>query len=96
MKKQFGVILTVLLILMVAMPLSYGADIPKPTNWFYVNDFADVLSDETEQSIISTSASLADASGAQIVIVTVPSLEGESIEDYALDLFRDWGIGDAK
>ena len=55
-----------------------------------------VLSDETEQSIINTSASLAEASGAQIVIVTVPSLEGDSIENYAYELFKDWGIGDAK
>lgn len=32
--------------------------------------------------------------GAQIVIVTIPSLEGESLEEYATETFRKFGIGD--
>lgn len=33
---------------------------------------------------------------AQAVIVTVETLDGEEISDYALNLGRDWGIGDAE
>lgn len=34
--------------------------------------------------------------GAQIVVVTVKSLEGQSIEEYATELFRKFGIGDSQ
>ena len=66
----------------------------NPTSNFYINDFAKVLDKETEDYILSNSATLADKTTAQLVVVTVGSLEGESIEDYSLDLFRNWGIGD--
>ena len=32
--------------------------------------------------------------GAQIVVVTVQNLEGQSLEEYATELFRNYGIGD--
>ncbi|WP_240504561.1 TPM domain-containing protein [Tsuneonella mangrovi] len=35
-------------------------------------------------------------SGNALVVATISSLEGKSIDDYALGLFNDWGIGDAK
>ena len=34
--------------------------------------------------------------GAQAVAVTVPSLGGQSVEDYAIDLANSWGIGQAE
>ena len=66
----------------------------KPTERFYVNDFADILSDETEQFIFDESVKLEDATSAQIVVVTVPNLEGKSLEEYSLELARSYGIGD--
>ncbi len=55
-----------------------------------------MLSEETEQYILNSSHELESKTGAQIVVVTIPSLEGESLEEYATDLFRQWGIGDSK
>lgn len=78
------------------MPVSFAADYPKPTNDFFVNDFANILSRETEQKIIETSAKLSEATGAQIVVVTIKSLDGQDLESYATGLFRAWGIGDSK
>lgn len=68
----------------------------SPDDIFYVYDGADVLSAETEQYILNASVELERKTGAQIVVVTIPSLEGESLEEYATDLFRQWGIGDAE
>ena len=34
--------------------------------------------------------------GAQIVVVTIKNLEGKSIEEYATNLFRNFGIGDSQ
>ena len=66
----------------------------QPTDRFYVNDFADILSDETEQFIFENSEKLEEATTAQIVVVTVQNLDGKGIEEYATGLFREYGIGD--
>ena len=63
---------------------------------FYVADYADVLSDSTEQSIITTNAALEKATGGQIVVVTVKYLEGLKSDEYAVRLMNQWGVGDAQ
>lgn len=79
---------------LLACPVS--AAMVSPTDAFYVYDGAQVLTEETEQYILKNSRELDSETGAQIVVVTIPSLEGESLEEYATDLFRQWGIGDAE
>lgn len=64
---------------------------PKPE--FYVNDYANVLSQETEDYIVEKSKELYRVDGTQIVVVTVSNLEGKSIEEYSLNLARSFGIG---
>ena len=66
------------------------------TKDFFVNDYAGVLTEETKNYIIQTNAELQQKTGAQIVVVTVKSLEGQSIEEYATELFRKFGIGDSQ
>ena len=62
--------------------------IVSPTSDFYVNDYADVLSTETENYIMNANIDLQKKTGAQVVVVTVTSLDGQSIEEYATTLFR--------
>lgn len=73
-----------------------SAAVVAPTNDFYFYDGAQVLSEETEQYILKHSRELDVKTGAQIVVVTIPSLDGAVLEEYATDLFRQWGIGDAE
>ncbi len=68
----------------------------KPTSEFYVNDYANILSTDTEKYIMNNSVKLASSSGIQIVVVTVKNLEGQDIETYATDLYRQFGIGNNK
>ena len=68
----------------------------SPDDVFYVHDGAQVLSEETEQYILNTNQELESKTGAQIVVVTISSLEGQSLEEYATELFRRWGIGDSE
>ena len=70
--------------------------IVKPTNEFYVNDYAHILSYETEKYIMDKSVNLSKVDGTQIVVVTVNDLEGMPLEDYAYKLFKEFKIGDAK
>ncbi len=95
MKKQRVVVLTLLLVFFAGFT-ALAADAPKQTQEFYVNDYADVLSDDTAALIVRTSAALAEKTGAQIVVATVDDLGGESLEEYSLNILRTWGIGDAK
>ena len=64
------------------------------TKEFYINDYANILSEETEQYILNNSYALDKETTAQVVVVTVPNLEGKSIEVYATELFRKFAIGD--
>jgi len=60
---------------------------------FYVNDTANILDASLEDYIVNTNVDLYNKTGAQICVVTVESLEGMSIEEYATALFRqyrDW------
>ena len=67
--------------------------VPQTTD-FYVNDAAGLLSPETKKYIIKTNITLNKASGAQVVVVTVPDMGGTDLEKYATTLFRQYGIGD--
>lgn len=65
-----------------------------PTDRFFVNDFADVLTPEAENAIYSMGVQLQEKTKAQVVAVTVESLDGEALEDYSFELARQWGIGE--
>jgi len=65
----------------------------SPTAQFFVNDFANILSDETEQAIFNMGVNIQEKTTAQLVIVTVPNMNGDYIESYANKLFNRWGIG---
>ncbi len=72
-----------------------AAKVPdKPTSSIYVQDYAKVLSSSTKSTINAYSQALAAKTKAQLVVVTVPSLEGNSLEEYSTELYRSWGIGD--
>ncbi len=66
------------------------------TDAFYVNDYAGVLTESQEAGMIAAARDLASKTKAQVVVLTVKSLEGKPIEEYALEVARDWGIGDKK
>lgn len=83
-----------ILLLLMSTVQTFAFDIPKPTSLFYVNDKADLLSDEIEEYIVSTNVDLCEKTDAQIVVVTINSLNGDSLEEYATALFREYGIGD--
>jgi uncharacterized protein len=59
----------------------------------YVNDFAHVLDPRSAQALEAYCANVERATGAQIAIVLVNSLEDEPIEDVTNRLFRQWGVG---
>ncbi|MBR5442020.1 MAG: TPM domain-containing protein [Clostridia bacterium] len=85
--------IALLLSLIALCPVLLGAA-PSHTTEFYVNDYADVLSDETEAHILNTALQLDNATTAQVCVLTVDTLDGEDISSYSVEVFREWGIGD--
>lgn len=67
---------------------------PAPASSLYVQDYAGVLTNESKNRINSLGSQIAAKTKAQVVVVTVKSLEGAALEDYSLAILREWGIGD--
>jgi uncharacterized protein len=61
-----------------------------------VVDQANVLSPDIRSSLEAKLKALEDKSGIQLVVATVPSLDGLEIEPYANQLFRAWRLGETK
>ncbi len=59
----------------------------------YVNDFASMLTPETKTALEATLTQFTKETSSEISVVTVADLGGDSIENYANELFRAWGIG---
>ena len=67
------------------------AAFPRPDG--YVNDFASILDEAAETYLESYLTTLERDTSAEVIVATVTSLDGMTIEEYANRLFADWGIG---
>lgn len=73
------------------------AAVPKfPPLTAHVVDQAKVLSAETEARLEQQLMAHERARGEQIVVATIASLQGRDPDQYAVDLFRHWRLGDRK
>ena len=98
MTKKLNNKLVLLIAVLLALSLcgaSLAYNVPSPSADFYVLDNSDVLSDNTEAYIIERNKYLFGECGAQICVVTLPTIGDADIENFAVDLFNSWGIGDA-
>lgn len=87
-----GVIaLLVVAIAALVAPASAAPSFPPLTG--RVVDDAHVLTPATVADLTGKLAALEQKTGDQLVVVTLPSLQGYAIEDYGYQLGRAWGIG---
>ena len=63
----------------------------EPTG--YVNDFAQVFTPNQKEDLEKTLSQIEKETGAEIAVVTIKSLKGDTIENFANELFEEWGIG---
>lgn len=96
MKKIYTVFAALAVFLVLFTNVAFAADLPKPTKNFFVNDFANVISNADEEKMQQQGEALFKECGAQVVVVTVKSLNGEDLENYSLNLARSWRIGSDK
>lgn len=73
-------------------------DLPEDTD-FYVNDYADLLTDGQEQDLRAVLDELYTERGIEFTVLTIARMSdyghSGSIESFATRLFNAWGIGDA-
>ena len=92
MKKVAGWLIMACLVIGIQFEAD-AATIPQQVGDIYVQDFAGLLSPELETELITLGKNLEAGTTAQVVVMTIPSLEGETVESYALKAFREYGIG---
>ncbi len=86
------------LIALLVASLCFGAALATnfPALTGRVVDDAHILSPVTTADLEHKLANLEQKSGIQLVVATVPSLQGQEIEPYANELFRSWKLGESK
>jgi uncharacterized protein len=90
--KLFG---TVCLLLCLVRP-GVAEDIKAIHPTGYVTDLAHTIDSQTKLRLEELCTELEQKTGAQMAIVTVHGFEGESVENYAVDLYKQLGVGDKK
>jgi len=79
MRQRFGLWTALVLVLLLGGPgAAQQLRLPEPVG--YVNDFAGVISPEQRARIEAVIAEVRAKSGGEIVVVTLRSLEGRSID----------------
>lgn len=82
-------------VLIVWWLLAFGvfAAAPLPDYRGPINDLAGILSQQEEQQLEAKLLACRERSGAEIGVLIIPTLGDYSLEDYAHDVFKKWGIG---
>ena len=73
-----------------------AADLSFPPLTGRVVDEAGILSDDARTRLTAMSQALEDKTKNQLVVVTLTSIQGQTIEQYGYQLGRHWGIGQKK
>jgi len=71
--------------------LCHAVDVPPLRG--QVNDYASLLSPATVQSLGGELAAFEQSDSTQIVVLTIPSLEGQNLEQYSIGVVERWQIG---
>ncbi|HTX34725.1 MAG TPA: TPM domain-containing protein [Bryobacteraceae bacterium] len=80
-------------VLWLALPAGWAVDWKSLKPLGYVSDFAGVVDPAGKARLEAYAADLQRATGAQIALVTIPSLQGEPVDDVAKAIARAWGVG---
>jgi uncharacterized protein len=82
----------VIIALLLATSPAYALDVPRHKG--PVNDTAGVLAGDAQRSLTTALRDFRKQTGNQIVVLTIPSLDGDSIDDFAVRVFESWKLGE--
>lgn len=90
---HWGWLASLLLLLAALFALPAAADPQFPKLSGRVTDAAGLLDAASTAALTEKLAALEQTTGTQLVVATVPDMDGLEIEDYGYQLGRAWGIG---
>jgi len=93
MKRGLTIAIAGLCVLCLAAGAFAKTEIPSGHGDRYVHDRAGVISSTDEAAMESTHLDLAQKTGVALVVITVPQLEGETIEELARRVGETWKVG---
>jgi len=70
---------------------AHGLDVPRLQG--YVNDYAGMISPSAKSKIEERLRAFEQSDSTQIVVLTIPSLEGENLEEFGIKAAEAWKIG---
>lgn len=79
-------------LIILSILFAYCQEVPKH-NGQWVIDNANMLSEQTENTINALLRTHQDSTSNQVVVLTINSLEGGSLEEFANRVFNTWKIG---
>jgi uncharacterized protein len=82
---------TILLLLTFGLELPAKTQFPQPAG--AVNDFASVIPEPYRKKMENLSLEVLQKTGTSIVTATIESIGDDTVETYANELYRNWGIG---
>jgi uncharacterized protein len=71
----------------------YAGALEVPALKGMVNDYASILSPETERRLETALSALESSDSTQVVVLTIPSLQGEVLEQFSIRVAEEWKIG---
>lgn len=93
-RNLLSLILVIALLITGTFAYGQGIKLPEPSREFYVNDFANLINEEAENNILKVNLNYENTKEKpQIVVATVPNLQGLDENKYAVELFEKWKIG---
>jgi uncharacterized protein len=97
LKKRFALFLVFFLICFLSFPgIIHCDDVDYPAYMGFINDYVDLLDSSSRDSLEALASQIESETGAEIAVVIVDNLQGISKQEYAVELFEEWGIGKEK
>jgi uncharacterized protein len=84
---------TILAVLLLCLVPTIGSALDVPPLKAHVNDYAAILSPGAVQKIEAELTAFESSDSTQIAVLTIPSLEGENLEEYSIKVAEAWKIG---
>ena len=83
----------ILILFLLLASFATAQEIPSPVSGSYVHDFAGVMTPEQRTALHDRLIQLKKKYTVETAIVTVETVGDRGIDDYALRLGREWGVG---
>ncbi len=95
MQKVPGYLMGIGFMVLIVPLMVFGYISPGVPSGF-VNDFANLLTTEQRQTLEAKLQAFEQSSSNEITVATIQSLNGDTIENFAEKLFKEWSIGKKK